>query len=102
MSFGFMGKPIDRAMFVQTPFTTGFGTANDRGPWTTWGPSAMPEMLAGVPEETRAVRSTAMVEDKSPLDTVHIHGPDSERFVNRLIPRDASRISVDHAYYTPW
>ena len=58
--------------------------------------------LAGVPEETRAVRSTAMVEDKSPLDTVHIHGPDSERFVNRLIPRDASRISVDHAYYTPW
>lgn len=102
MSFEFMGKPIDRALFVQTPFTAGFRRANERGIWTTWGPSAMPEALAGVSEEAQAARSTAMVEDKSPLVTVHIRGPDAERFVNRLIPRDAGRISVDHAYYTPW
>lgn len=102
MSFDFMGKPIDRTMFFQTPFTTGFRRANERGIWTTWGPCAMPEVLAGVPSEARAARTAAMVEDKSPLVTVHIRGPDSERFVDRLIPRDASQISVDHAYYTPW
>ena len=102
MSFDFMGDPFGRTMFVETPFTAGFRKANERGVWTTWGPCAMPEVLAGVPAEARAVRSSAMVEDKSPLVTVHIRGPDSERFINRLIPRDAGRMSIDHAYYTPW
>ena len=102
MSFDFVGDPIGRAMFLETPFTAGFRKANERGVWTTWGPCAMPEVLAGIAVEARAVRSAAMLEDKSPLVTVHIHGSDSERFVNRLIPRHATQMSIDHAYYTPW
>ena len=102
MSFDFMGHPVGRTMFAETPFTAGFRKANERGVWTTWGSCAMPEVLAGVPAEARAVRSAAMLEDKSPLVTVHIRGPDSEQFIDRLIPRDASQMTIDHAYYTPW
>ncbi|MDE0170710.1 MAG: aminomethyltransferase family protein [bacterium] len=102
MGFDFMGDPIDRAMLVETPFTSSLRNSNEKGVWTTWGGYGMPETLAGIRQEARAARSSAMLEDKSPLVTVHIRGPDSERFVNRLIPRDAGRISVDHAYYTPW
>lgn len=102
MSFGFMGDPIDRVALAETPFTSSLRNSNEKGIWTTWGPYGMPEILAGIPREARAARSSAMLEDKSPLVTVHIRGPDSERFINRLIPRDAGRMSVNHAYYTPW
>ena len=38
----------------------------------------------------------------SPLAKHSITGPDAERFVDYLIPRDATRLAPGQAYFTPW
>ena len=98
----FFGSPLSERMFAATPFTAATRKANTGGVWATWGDNALPEFFAGVAVEVAAIRNRAMLEDKSPLAKIHIHGADAEHFINRLIPRDATRILVDHAYYTPW
>lgn len=102
MGLGFFGKPIADRLFEATPFTAAAKAASGKGVWATWGENALPEVFAGISLEVAAVRNAAMIEDKSPLAKIHIHGPDAERFVDRLIPRDATAISIDHANYTPW
>ena len=102
MNLGFFGSPLSERMFTATPFTSATRKVNTGGVWATWGDHALPEFFAGVAVEVAAIRNRAMLEDKSPLAKIHIHGADAEQFINRLIPRDATRISIDHAYYTPW
>lgn len=102
MNLDFMGKPLPDRLFSATPFSASVKKVNDKGGWATWGNYALPESFAGIPIEAAAIRNTAMLEDKSPLAKIHIYGPDAERFINRLIPRDATKIEVNHAYYTPW
>ena len=102
MSLDFLGDPLPEQMFAATPFSAATRKANVNGTWATWGNNALPEAFAGIAVEVAAIRKTAMLEDKSPLAKIRIHGPDAERFINRLIPRDATQIAIDHAYYTPW
>ena len=102
MSLEFFGSPLTDRLFACSPFTAAARRANVQGAWATWGENALPEFFSSIAVETAAIRSAAMLEDKSPLAKIHIHGPDAERFINRLIPRDAMRIAINHAYYTPW
>lgn len=102
MSLDFFGTPLPDRMFAATPFTAATRRANANGAWATWGDNALPEFFAGIAVEAAAIRNSAMLEDKSPLAKIHIHGTDAEGFINRLIPRDVTQISVNHAYYTPW
>jgi len=53
-------------------------------------------------DETLAIRSTAAIEDKTPLAKTFVRGPDAERFVNFMQVRDAAQIDVHHANYTFW
>ena len=89
-------------LFVQTPFSAAARAATNTGAWSAWGPYALPEAFTGARKEAAAVRRTAMIEDKSPLTKYRISGTDAEEFIDRLIPRDASKIETDHAVYTPW
>ena len=102
MDLGFFGSPLSERMFAATPFTSATRKVNTGGVWATWGENALPEFFAGVAVEVAAIRNRAMLEDKSPLAKIHIHGADAEHFIDRLISRDATRISINHAYYTPW
>ncbi|UCG77189.1 MAG: aminomethyltransferase family protein [Gemmatimonadota bacterium] len=49
-----------------------------------------------------AIRTTAALIDVSPLYKYQVTGPDAERFLNRLIPRDVERCAVHQVLYTPW
>lgn len=49
-----------------------------------------------------AIRTAAALIDVSPLYKYHVTGPDAERFLNRLIPRDVSRCDLGQVLYTPW
>lgn len=102
MSLAFMGPPLTGELFVETPFTEAARAANPSGLWSSWGRNALPDVFDGIPTEVSAIRETAMMEDKSPLAKIHIRGPDAERFVDRLVPRDATKIASNHANYTPW
>ena len=52
--------------------------------------------------EYNAIRNAAALIDVSPLYKYLITGRDSARFVDRLITRDVSKMSVGQVYYTPW
>ena len=52
--------------------------------------------------EYNAIRNASALIDISPLFKYRVSGPDATRLVNRLITRDASRLSVGQVYYTPW
>jgi aminomethyltransferase len=52
--------------------------------------------------EYNAIRNACALIDISPLFKYRLSGPDAVRLVNRLITRDASRMSVGQVFYTPW
>lgn len=52
--------------------------------------------------EYNAIRNACALIDISPLYKYLVSGPDAMRLVNRVITRDASRMSVGQVYYTPW
>jgi aminomethyltransferase len=49
-----------------------------------------------------ALRNACIVLDVSPLCKYRITGKDAQRFLNRLVTRDVSKISVGGMLYTPW
>ena len=52
--------------------------------------------------EYNAIRNACALIDISPLFKYRISGPDATRLVNRVITRDATKMSVGQVYYTPW
>ena len=52
--------------------------------------------------EYNAIRNACALIDISPLYKYLLTGPDAMRLVNRVITRDASKMSVGQVYYTPW
>jgi len=52
--------------------------------------------------EYNAIRNACALIDISPLYKYRLSGPDAMRLVNRVITRDASRMSVGQVFYTPW
>src|SRR4029453_9464602 len=52
--------------------------------------------------EYNAIRNAAAMIDVSPLFKYLVHGRDAQRFVDRIITRDAAKLAVGQVYYTPW
>lgn len=52
--------------------------------------------------EYNAIRNAAALIDITPLFKYLVTGRDATRLVDRVITRDATRMSVGQVYYTPW
>jgi glycine cleavage system T protein (aminomethyltransferase) len=52
--------------------------------------------------EYNAIRNASALIDVSPLFKYLITGSDAARFVDRLITRDVSKMTVGQVFYTPW
>jgi aminomethyltransferase len=52
--------------------------------------------------EYNAIRNAAALIDVSPLYKYLITGRDAAKFVDRIITRDVSKMTVGQVYYTPW
>src|SRR5262245_31654911 len=52
--------------------------------------------------EYNAIRNASALIDVSPLFKYLVRGRDAVRLVDRVITRDAHRLSVGQVYYTPW
>jgi aminomethyltransferase len=52
--------------------------------------------------EYNAIRNAAALIDVSPLYKYIVTGRDATRLVDRLITRDATKLSVGQVFYTPW
>jgi len=66
-------------------------------PFAGW---EMPVQYAGVKDEHLAVRGRAGVFDVSHMGEVETRGPDAERFLQRILSNDVSRIAVGGAQYS--
>lgn len=85
-----------------TPFHELSSRYNATRWWYAWDHYLVPDMFTDVEEELRAIRSTAAIIDMSPLPKSEICGPDACRLVDYLITRDATKMEIDHAIYTPF
>jgi aminomethyltransferase len=52
--------------------------------------------------EYNAIREAAALIDVSPLYKYRVHGRDAARLVDRVITRDATRLTPGRVFYTPW
>src|SRR4029079_6239905 len=52
--------------------------------------------------EYNAIRNASALIDVSPLFKYMITGRDAPRFVDRIITRDVTKMSVGQVFYTPW
>ncbi len=71
--------------------------------WRLWQNWLLPDMyLPDHTQEYLAVRTACAVFDLSPIPKYHIHGPDAQRFLNRIVTQDVGRLAVGRVLYTPW
>jgi aminomethyltransferase len=66
-------------------------------PFAGW---EMPVQYAGIREEHVAVRSGVGVFDVSHMGEIETSGPDAERFLQRILSNDVSKIAEDGAQYS--
>lgn len=70
--------------------------------WFGWGGYVVPDVYTDPVSELRAIRTGVSMNEMSPIPKVEVRGPDAAACVDYLITRDASRMEVGHAWYTPW
>lgn len=70
--------------------------------WYGWGGYAVPDVYTDPRAELAAIRTNVSMNEMSPIPKMEIAGPDAARFVDRLIPRDVTRMKVGYAWYAPW
>jgi aminomethyltransferase len=66
-------------------------------PFAGW---EMPVQYAGIREEHLAVRSAVGIFDVSHMGEIETRGPDAERFLQRILSNDVSKIADDGAQYS--
>lgn len=92
----------DTTRFTGTVFNEVLAPHTKSGIWISWGPYHIVDYYTSVIDETRAIRTGAALEDKTPLTKTFINGPDAERFINFMTVRDTSKMETGQANYTLW
>ncbi len=90
-------------MTVGTAFHPRTAPLNARMRWREWsGFFTASEYHASHVIEYNAIREAAALIDVSPLFKYELRGPDALRLVDRLITRDATKLTPGRVFYTPW
>ena len=97
-----MAADFDPSVFIGTMFNRRTAQRNHAARWVAWDQFHLPEVFVGLEVELDAIHNGVMVEDKSPMTKYSFAGPDATGFLDHLLPRDASKIELNHLYYTPW
>lgn len=70
--------------------------------WFGWGGYVVPDVYTDPVSELRAIRTGVSMNEMSPIPKIEVRGPEAAACVDYLITRDASRMEVGQAWYTPW
>jgi aminomethyltransferase len=90
-------------MSVGTAFHPRTAPLNRKMQWREWSGYFASSVYADFHDiEYNAIREAAALIDVSPLYKYRVHGPDAERLVDRVITRDARKLTPGRVYYTPW
>ncbi len=90
-------------MYKESPFHIRTAELCLARSWQEWsGYFSAPAYGLDHSHEYIAVRTSCALFDVSPLYKYHIHGPDAERLLNRVVTRDVSRCPVGRVQYSLW
>ncbi|HVL53488.1 MAG TPA: aminomethyltransferase family protein [Vitreimonas sp.] len=90
-------------MSVGTAFHPRTQPLNRKMQWREWSGYFASSAYADFHDiEYNAIREAAALIDVSPLYKYRVQGPDAERLVDRVITRDATKLTPGRVYYTPW
>ncbi len=90
-------------MTIGTAFHPRTGPLNEHLQWRTWsGYFAASAYHDSHVIEYNAIREAAALIDVSPLFKYELRGPDALALVDRLIVRDAAKLTPGRVFYTPW
>ena len=93
----------NRAVSVGTAFYSRAAALNRKQQWREWSGYLAASAYDDSHEiEYNAIREAAALIDVSPLYKYLVSGPDATRLVDRVITRDATKLSVGRVYYTSW
>jgi aminomethyltransferase len=88
---------------VGTPFHPRTSPLNRKMQWREWSGYYASSVYADAHDiEYNAIREAAALIDVSPLYKYIVTGPDALRLVDRVVTRDATRLTVGGVIYTPW
>ncbi|HET9614374.1 MAG TPA: aminomethyltransferase family protein [Candidatus Limnocylindrales bacterium] len=90
-------------MSVGTPFHAATAPLNRKQQWREWSGYYASSAYADAHDiEYNAIREAAALIDVSPLYKYRVRGPDAGRLVDRVITRDATKLTPGRVIYTPW
>ena len=90
-------------MSVGTAFHPRTSPLNRKMQWREWSGYFASSVYADAHDiEYNAIREAAALIDVSPLYKYLVSGPDALRLVDRVVTRDATKLSVGGVIYTPW
>src|SRR6187402_3395539 len=88
---------------VGTPFHPRTEPLNRKMQWREWSGYFASSVYADAHDiEYNAIREAAALIDVSPLYKYLVSGPDALRLVDRVVTRDATKLSIGGVMYTPW
>jgi aminomethyltransferase len=88
---------------VGTAFHPATAPLNRKQQWREWSGYYASSVYADAHDiEYNAIREAAALIDVSPLYKYTVSGPDALRLVDRVITRDATKLSPGQVFYTPW
>lgn len=70
--------------------------------WHRWAGYTVPTVLENTTFEYFAIRNTASLFDLTPMSKYRIWGPDALDYMNRLLPRDMTKLREGRVAYTVW
>jgi aminomethyltransferase len=98
----FHGKNHFHSAVRTTPFFEKQKAMDFVNTWHRWQGYTVPSVLENVKVEYFAIRNSASVFDITPMSKYRICGPDALDFMNRLLPRDMTKLRVGRVAYTVW
>ena len=96
------GSTHIRQGLMPTPFFARLDPLSRAKSWGNWAGFYSATRFEFVEKEYFAVRNSATLFDLSPMCKYHIHGPDAERVLNRLVTRNVQKLKPGRVGYTMW
>ena len=97
-----MNQAHYRTPALPTPFHSRTSVACRSNEWARWAGYTTVDRYTEVEIEYFAIRSRVTLFDVSPMIKYRIAGPDSERYLNRLMTRDIRKLASGRVAYAVW
>ncbi len=97
-----MTVALYRKPLLETPLHVRTAPLCLTGDWSRWAGYTTVNSYGTVELEYFAIRNAATLFDLSPMRKYRISGPGAERYLNRLVTRDVSKIAPGRVAYAVW